>query len=251
MKHTFAVGVLSHSCVSNLRFELLDQTLRSLIIAFEPVEPVVVIDNGSKDGSTDVVAELVKNTMPHWQRRMPVHRLVQFALRSFIRYMPPDGNHSPGRGRNVLVEHIVREFDPEYIVLSDDDMLWNADARNHLFRFMHNAPKDIAIVSGLLEPEWDWNTPRGLVEAGGEKALWRDSAPGAAWCLRAEDWGTIGPLNESPTGSEDFDACVKLRSKGLRVAQMDLAKHLGEKVSTLNNTAGPGRPLNRKKWGLE
>ncbi len=44
------VGVLTHNAYAFQRFELLEQTLRSIVVAF-PDARVCVLDNGSPDGA--------------------------------------------------------------------------------------------------------------------------------------------------------------------------------------------------------
>lgn len=224
-----AIGILTHNPLSSLRFALLEQTINSLRAAFDESERVIrILDNGSTDGSADVLADL-----------------------GAIRYEPGDGNSSPGRGRNVLMGELLKG-DPELVVLSDDDVTWKPEAGAFLRSFWSCAPDDVAILSGLLEPEWDWNTPRGIVDAGDVRALWRDSAPAAAWTFRARAWSDIGPLREIIDGlGEDYHACLRLRGANLRVAQADLAEHAGCGYSLLGNDGHyRDKPLDRQKWGI-
>lgn len=231
----FHVGVLTRNALSTLRWGLLEQTLASLPAAF-PGAARCVIDNDSDDGSCEALRHL---------------EMVGGALF----YRSNDGNTSPGRGRNQLMRTMLpRGSSDDVVVLSDDDVAWRDGAMRQLEAFWSEAPDDVAILSCLLEPDWPWNTPRELIECGGVKALVRDSAPAAAWTFRMGDWTKIGPLRESLTGDgEDFDACKRLRAAGFRVAQIDLAHHLGDGYSQIGNDkarALAGRPLDREKWGL-
>lgn len=232
----FLVGVLSHNAVSTLRCRLLERTLWSLENAFTG-RTLLVLDNDSPDGSGE------------W-----VRALRSAALR--VLYHSPDGNTSPGRGRNELMRALApfARGGDDIVVLSDDDVLWANYAEARLRRFWAAAPADLIILSGLLEPDWPWNTPRELIECGGVKALVRDSAPAAAWTFRLGDWGNLGPLLETTDGEgEDFDACQRLRAAGFRVAQIELASHIGEGYSQLGHDADrkiAGRPLDRERWGL-
>lgn len=236
------IGVLTHNVITGLRLSLLEETVHSLRRAFVDA-PLLVFDNGSVDGTAEVVAE-------------------QFGG---ICYESKDENHTPGRGRNILMSLLQRppavaDFaaikPDDLVVLSDDDMRWKPEAGDVLTRFWSEALDDIALddvalVSGLLEPIYDWNTPRGVVESGGVKALWRDSAPAAAWCFPARHWDIIGPLREQLDGiGEDYHACLRIRGKNMRVCQLDLAEHLGAGLSTWGNVAGDGKPLDREKWGI-
>jgi len=231
----FLIGVLTRNAVSSLRWGLLECTLSTLQHAFTG-HPIIVLDNDSDDGSDESV------------RQLDVARIL---------YHSTDGNTSPGRGRNELMKAYGTwgwDCADDVVVLSDDDVQWRDDALHILQEFWSHAPDDLVILSCLLEPDWPWNTPRELVECGSVKALVRDSAPAAAWTFRLRDWDKIGPLKESLDGDgEDFDACKRLNKLGLRVAQIDLAEHIGEGYSQIGNDKArqiAGRPLDREKWGL-
>lgn len=115
-------------------------------------------------------------------------------------------------------------------------------------------------MSGLLEPDWHWNKPIEAIEAGGVRVLVRESAPAAAWTFRhtgrgiAEDFmGDHGDDVFVSDFGEDYEYCQRLRRRGLRVAQLDLATHIGHGYSTHGNDAAEhvdSRPLDREKWGI-
>jgi len=241
--------------MSTLRFELLEQTVRSIEKAF-PTSELFLLDNGSTDGSWDAVEELLG---PKGIECAECGR-VQQRGRWHVNNKPgePEGNYTPGAGYHRLYYHMFGHTQggqavAPYWVWSDDDMLWRPGAEEKLRLFWAEAPKSIAIVSGLLEPVWHWNTPRETVEYGGVRALVRDSAPGAAWTF-----GRTCPI-PIPCRSElhdfgcDYESCKLLRSRGFKVAQMDLADHIGWGYSTHGNDANEhvdGRPLDREKWGV-
>ena len=140
----------------------------------------------------------------------------------------------------------------DVIAFSNDDIAWHPGALAEVVRFWQAAPDDILICSGSLEPEYPWNTPRDMVECGGVRALVRDTAPGGTWTLRARDWPLIGPVQEI-RGWDDVPTCQRLRAQGYRVAQMDVADHVGEEHSTWGNgtyASDLGRPLDRSAWGM-
>lgn len=227
--------------IVNLRMDLFEETIRTVEAEFCLSDaqrlpnsqllvstPFRVLDNGSTDGTQEVVRDLDKGRG--------------------ILYKSPDGNTSPGRGENILVRELLK-FEPEIVVCSDDDMRWKAGAKQKLQQFWQDAPEDVILVSGLLEPEWHWNTPREVVEAGGVRVLIRDSAPNAAWSFRAKDVETIFPLKEN--FGQDYEACVRLRKQGYRVGQLDLADHIGWGYSTNgNNAIEDARPLDRQYWNI-
>lgn len=248
------VGVLAHNAIVNLRMGMLDETIASLREAFGDLSakeerrrmpPTLVLDNGSTDGTTEWLLAQV----PERLAACGVHR---------------GDNASPGRGRNRLVELLgagaapdvslhgdLRVPDDPLVVLTDDDMHWSPYVGAKLRKFWSEAPAKVALVSGLLEPIYDWNEPTGTIECGGVRALVRHSVPAAAWCFPLSRWSLIGPLREKLDGiGEDYHACLRIRGAGSCVAAMDLATHLGAGVSTWGNKAGKGRPLDREHWGI-
>jgi len=228
-----AVGILTHNVMSFDRLELLKRTTDSVVSVFGE-SSLFIVDNGSWDGTNGVVARICEGTkikhLSSWDG---------------------DGTYGPGRGRNFIQKHFL-DTDADVFVCSDDDVVWRAEAAKGIAEFWSEAPAGLAILSGLLEPEWSWNTPRGVVEAGGRRALVRDSAPAAAWSYRRKDVDAIYPLRETLSDlGEDYAACVRLREAGRTVAQMDLAEHIGWGKSTHgNNAVSWARPLDRSRWGV-
>ena len=237
------VGVLTYNAVSTLRFELLEQTVASLRHAFDG--PIYVLDNGSTDGSANALKELEG-----------IDDVVTCA------HVSRDGNTTPGRGRNELMQLLRQDRRQQYdlVVMSDDDMVWGLEAQPLLSDLWAYAPADLVLVSGLLEDDvWPWNEPREAITCGGVPLLVRDSTPAAAWSFRMQDWSKVFPLKETLEGDgEDYDACKRLRAAGMRVAQLDLATHIGEGYSQLGNDelrsvttrALSSRPLDRERWGM-
>lgn len=231
---TVAVAVMTYNAIVNLRQQLMEQTVESACKAFLG-SPVGVFDNGSADGTADIVVE-------RGGKGVRIHPLVRDGD-------PHPDNHTPGAGRRRLLSRVA-QLRPNIFVLSDDDMVWSLEARDKLRRFWFSAPDDIVIVSGLLEPVWHWNTPRETVEYGGVKALVRDSAPGCAWTFRAEHLSLLLGLIK-PQFGYDYEVCKELLAMGKRVAQMDLAEHAGWEHSTHGNRADQdAKPLDREKWGI-
>jgi hypothetical protein len=179
------LGVMTHNPLSTLRFELLERTLRSLGEAFPDAERKVLLDNGSDDGSFDA---LISEDCPFTAGWEIIKRVGK--------------NTTPGAGRNAMMEVLLGQWPPpvppEIIVFSDDDMLWRPGAQKTLTKLWghHRCPDDLAIVSGLLEPDYPWNKPIEVVEVGWPtfddddvaaadpspvRVLVRESAPAAAW----------------------------------------------------------------------
>lgn len=216
-----AVGVLTHNAIEHGRVDLIRTTLGSLL---EDGAPIYLVDNGSTDG-TD---ELVRG----WGGA---------AIR--------DAVSTCGHGMNVVIGACVASG-ADVVVFSNDDISWHPGWAEKVRAFWSEAPEDLLICSGSLEPEYPWNTPRAAICCGGVKALVRDTAPGGTWTLRAEAWKLIGPVPETP-GVDDVPTCQRLNALGYRVAQMDVATHIGEDASTWGNESWRlAQPLDRQKWGL-
>jgi glycosyltransferase involved in cell wall biosynthesis len=221
------IGILTHNVFNYLRIDLLENTVKT---AKEEFPDVIILDNGSTDGTTLLAKSIDPDCL----------------------IVPPreDGLPSPNSvGMNVLTEYMISVHGADIIVLSDDDMVWKSGSYSKLIKFWSKVPNDVVLLSGLLEPEWHWNTPRETIDCGGVRALVRDSASSAAWSFRANDWSKFGPLKE--IRGQDYQTCVNLREKGFRVAQMDLADHAGWDFSTHGNKAIDfSKPLDRDKWGI-
>lgn len=243
-----AVGITTFNPISNMRFDLLEETVDSVVTAFG-AGSVVLLDNGSTDGSTAALRE-----------RSDVRVIVRGAAE----------NTTPGAGRNVLYRHL-RAMEPDICVFSDDDMRWLPGARERIESFWRGQPPysvaagSIMILGGLLEPVYPWNTPRARVESGGVSAVIRDSTPGAAWSFRPPmprhdhlvEMGIVPDDGQCdtfyPGFGYDYEHCRALGRVGLRVAQCDLAEHLGWEASTHGNEAIEDvrtKPLDRARWGV-
>lgn len=239
MNTNIAIGVMTHNAIAGMRLELLERTIVSIEKAF-PNAQKLLCDNGSTDG-TDVVVET------RWSRWVKL-------------FVVPGDNNTPGYGRNIMLEKMLAK-QPDVIVFSDDDMEWKDGAEDKLTRFWMapDCPDDLAIVSGYLEPDFPWSTPHGVLEAGGVRVLVRDNAPGAAWSFRCgpNAHGVAARFRSGPWPALESDfgydhkKCVELAENDLRVAQIDLADHLGWGYSTHGNEADQSaKPLDRAKWGI-
>lgn len=218
-----AVGVLTYQQFAHGRHELFKATLRSLFASEHPYD-LYVVDNGSTDGTAEYVRSIGGTTIA-------------------------DPITTCGHGMNVTIG-ICYRVGADLIVFSNDDIAWHPHAIETIVAFWSGAPDDVLIASGSLEPEYPWNTARELIEAGGVKALVRDTAPGGTWTLRARDWPRIGPVPET-RGWDDVPTCERLRAQGYRVAQIDAADHVGEDHSTWGNESRiHAEPLDKQAWGL-
>ena len=226
------IGVVTYNVLVGLRDDVLLRTIQSINVAFPGCEKIL-LDNGSSDSTEEFIRES-HEISENWQ---------------VIFYKPEDGVNTPGRGLNELAKHILKR-EPDVMVLSDDDILWKPEAGKTLKKFWSARWDDPIILGCLFEPDWHWNTPRELIIRGEVKALVRDSCPSAAWTFLSVNAHKILPVSEA--FGHDYEKCMDLKEKNLRVAQIDLAEHLGWGLSSHGNDAiEVAKPVNRKKWGLE
>jgi hypothetical protein len=193
---------------------------------------LALIDNGSDDGVSDP-----------WLDNVVARGHFDVVYRDGA----GDGRGFPGRGVNRAVERALRDG-PDLVCFSDDDMEWSPGWLVPVIRFFEESPPDLVLLSGLLEPLWNWNTPRDAVESGGVRVVVRDTVPGASWMFRAADWLRIGPV--APDHTHDIAGCSHLRKQNLRMAALDLANHIGAGRSTLGHSTDFGKPFPRQRWGI-
>lgn len=233
------IRILTHRPFQVGRFELVKRTHESIVATTEQVDCDIAVGmNGPSEFSPEEKAT--------WDT----------TIKSRVIHM--DGPSDPGSGRVKLLADVFEDFSylelyrNDIIVLSDDDMVWSNSSWAQLIAFWNNnPPEDLMILGGYLEPLWDWNIPRGRVDVGGQRAIWRDSAPGCAWTSTVERWRKMLDIG-IPTGfGSDYAFCSKLRDLDWRVAQMDLAEHIGWEHSTHGNRSiVDAIPFDKKKWGI-
>lgn len=210
------VGVLSYN-----RKELLIKTLTSL---YQSGLDIVLYDNGSHDGSEQIVTELGGR----------VNKGV---------------NQSTGYGMNKVIE-MALDTQPDVVLFSADDFVYDIDFEHKIKEFWKNAPEDIKLASCYLEPCWDWNEVRETGDAGKVHYAIRDSVAGSNWMFRVSDKDLILPIAEK-TGGEDLEICKRLREQGFKLAALDLVEHIGELQSAWGNQSWRyAKPIDRKGLGF-
>lgn len=214
MKITAAI--LCHDLFRHDRESLFWDCYRSLSVEGVRVVPV---DNGSTDGTSELVAELGG-------------------------FVSRDRLSTCGHGTN-LCARVAIGTDATLCVLSDDDMGWRPGWADRLRTWWLHAPADVALTGCHLEPMFDWNTIDERVTYGGVPGLIRASTGAASWSFRPADWAKIGPVPEKIQGWGDVPTCQRLAAQGLRVAQIDLADHNGH-TSTWGN-----RTVEMHGWDVE
>lgn len=198
-------GVLTRNASTHQRRDMALAAVASLADA----DRVVLLDNGSDDGSAAWVAD-----------------------RGGVTYRPTDNVTTCGRGMNALAGLCIDGSD--IVVLTSDDMVWRPGWRQIVEEFWTHADADVALLCGLLEPAYPWSPVTGTYTAGTVTGLTRACVPGSGWTFRSADWPTIGPVPETP-GEDDVPTCARLHAAGRLLVAVNIADHVGEHQSTWGN----------------
>jgi len=216
------VGVLTFNHKTTGREQMFYDTLLSLTNGGQAVD-VVVVTNGSTDGTQDTVRRL--------------NGIVD------------DTNSQIWYGMQRAIEECIARG-ADVVLFTADDIVYAEGWADRLAAFWQDAPEEVKLCSLILEPVYPWNTIRGTLDAGGMRAILRDSVGGCSWSFRAADWPTIGPLEQIFPG-EDLACCRKLISQGYYLAAVDLGDHVGERLSAWGNESYKiAVPVDRERWGL-
>lgn len=216
------VGVLTWNHRKTGREQMFYDTLLSLTNGGQAVD-VVVVTNGSTDGTQDTVRRLGG--------------------------IVDDGNSQIWYGMTRAIEAVI-ERGADVVLFTADDITYYPGWADKLAAFWADAPEEVKLCSLILEPDYPWNTIRGTLDAGGLRAILRDSVGGCSWSFRAADWPVIGPLEPIFPG-EDLAACRKLIGQGYYLAQVELGLHCGEEKSAWGNESYKiARPVDRARWGI-
>jgi hypothetical protein len=215
-------GIITHNPITNGRVDMLTDCVRSLAAE---ADEVMVVDNGSTDGSADWVESF-----------------------GGTRYVADDGVTTCGRGMNVVGSGCSKRGD--IVVLTTDDTYWRPGWRKVVEDFWAAAPDKVKLLCGVQEPEYPWSVPVGKITVGGVTGLLRPTVPSPGWVFRASDWVTIGPVPEQ-FGHDDVPTCQRLVKAGYLLVAVDITDHVGETASTWGNESYKfGRPLSCDTEGL-
>lgn len=219
-----SVGMLIWDIYRTGRVDYCRRTLSSLALGGEPFN-LNIVTNGSTDGTNELVERLGGTVFDESYPNAMWFGWEQAMLKA-------------------------AEDESDIIVFTADDIEYQPGWIQKLRDFWDNAPDDIKVLTLFLEMDWAWNTIRERVEYGGVPALIRDSCPSASWSFRRKDLDLMVPVPQQSPG-EDHAVIGRLRDQGYRVAQCNLAEHIGEKNSAWGNKSWEyGKPVDRELWNI-
>jgi GT2 family glycosyltransferase len=196
--------------------ELLLECLRSVQESDYGHLSVVVVDNGSTDGS----AEAVRRLHPE------------------VHLVPSDRNLGVSGGRNAGVRYVNERLRSDFVLFLDNDTQVEPDAVRELVAAAGNDPGIGLVSPKAFRKKGDatllsaggmsfnpWTGALGDVAAGeidrGQYDRVRDvqAGPGFAFLVRGTVFGEIGPFDEAfnPYGWEDVDFSLRAGKAGFRV----------------------------------
>lgn len=152
----------------------------------------------------------------------------------------------------AIVEASNKCDSPDDVILfTADDIVYDDDWGVQLLDFWAEPPEDTGIASLFLEDCREWNEVIGYGESErGVRWIERASTPGSCWSFPLRNLMHILPVGHTSPG-EDLVVCERLREKGLRMFQLDLADHAGETRSAWGNKSHThATPLDRAQYGF-
>ncbi len=170
----------------------LGEALESALAQSLPPEEVIVVDDGSADGSADIA-------------------------RAFSARVIPNDGHGVSAARNAGIVASRGEV----IALLDHDDLWEP----------HKLERQVAYLAARPELSFVWSRVRVLVEAGVERPEWVQeefvTGPGhraaatSSLVVRREAFAQIGWFATNLAEAEDLDWILRARDAGMKSAMVD------------------------------
>lgn len=206
---------------------VIERTL-SRLVAQDAVDEVIVVDNGSDDGTAHVVYEFAGK-----------HPKVQL-IHEPVRGIPAARNAGFDKARGLFIARTDAD------TLVDDD--WAATIRDHL-----STHPDTAAVTGLCTYH---DSPIGFFLRWGQQLLLRlgklggpvGNMYGPNMALRREAWGQVRDAVQTRADvAEDLDLAICLTLRGLRIDQVTTMR---ARTSARRRRTSPRRQWQFHKIGL-
>jgi hypothetical protein len=208
-----AAAVLTRNIIQHAREDLFYETIDSL----RPFGvPLHVVDNGSDDGTAELVADGTDWTP----------------------YLSTDENTTSGFGTWTCCR-ILAGTDADLCIVSDDDMAWSAGFIVPLVDWWDHAPDDLVLTGGHLEPEYPWNAITEQTMFGSTLGLIRASTGAASWTFPKNRFARLQSVAKTlridRQGTWDVPMCEGLTRRMWKIGQLDLAEHRGQGRSSWGN----------------
>lgn len=222
-----SVAVLAYNIFKTGRNQMFKETLTSIVTCGVDFD-LTLVSNGSTDGTSQYVKDL-----------------------GGIVY---DSNSKMWYGWDLAMREAHRKAEEngrEIIVFSADDIYYYPNWGVRLLDYWRSVPEDVKVTSLFLDPVWEWNTVISADDAGDTRYLVRETVGSASWTFRTEDYHLMLPVPQESPG-EDHLLTARLKEQGYKIAQIELADHIGEEQSAWGNQSHLyATPLDRAKWGID
>lgn len=210
-----SVVILSYNSASYI-----DKCINSIMAAISSDKysfDIYIIDNGSKDGSTEKLLS--------FQARYPDRIKLKFFSE----------NTGTTRSRN----YALNQINSRYVLVLDSDAYINSEAIDHLYNTLHNDPTIGMIVPRVIYPSGNFQKSTDAFPTLSNKFMRYfflksdeknspmknlttpievDYAISAFWLFRGELITKVGTLDENIFYSpEDVDYCIRIRKGGYRI----------------------------------